>query len=216
MEENKNALPEEPVALPAEQEKAPVGVSFTDGAALNKLYKNAVVLSKSSLLPERFRNKPEDILILIDMSSRMRVSLYALSQALYLVHGTSGITGQFCISLVNSCGRFQPLSFVFVGTEGERDYGCYAITTRIADGIVCKSTTITVQMAVDEGWMRNTKWKTMTSQMLMYRAAAFFARVYCPDVLCGMYTTEELHDVYGESQEQKPKRKITFADIEEV
>ena len=216
MEEVKNALPDETTALPAEQGKAPLGVSFADGAALNKLYKNAVVLSKSSLLPERFRNKPEDIMILIDMSSRMRVSLYALSQALYLVHGTSGITGQFCISLINSCGRFRPLSFVFVGTEGERDYGCYAISDRIADGVVCKSTTITVQMAVDEGWMRNTKWKTMTSQMLMYRAAAFFARVYCPDVLCGMYTTEELHDVYGEAEQQKPKRKFTIESVEEI
>ena len=35
----------------------------------------------------------------------------------------------------------------------------------------------------------------MKQQMYMYRAAAFFARTFCPDVLNGVYTKEEIMDI---------------------
>ena len=35
----------------------------------------------------------------------------------------------------------------------------------------------------------------MPEQMLAYRAASFFARVYCPEALMGAQTVEEVEDV---------------------
>lgn len=87
------------------------------------------------------------------------------------------------------------------------------MATRLSDGVICKGTVITLQMAVNEGWMRNSKWKTMTSQMLMYRAASFFARTYCPEVLMGLQTVDEVRDVNGEEFTDKPKTKITLDDV---
>ena len=43
----------------------------------------------------------------------------------------------------------------------------------------------------------------MPEQMFMYRCAAFFARAYCPDVLNGLQTAEELRDVNGYEAEKK-------------
>jgi hypothetical protein len=37
----------------------------------------------------------------------------------------------------------------------------------------------------------------MPVQMMMYRAAAFFARAHCSDVLLGIPTYEEVQDVRG-------------------
>jgi hypothetical protein len=34
----------------------------------------------------------------------------------------------------------------------------------------------------------------MPEQMLRYRAAAFFARIYAPDITLGMQTSDELRD----------------------
>ena len=49
-------------------------------------------------------------------------------------------------------------------------------------------------MAKAEGWTSNPKWRNMPELMLAYRASAFFARVYCPEALMGVQTTEEIYD----------------------
>jgi hypothetical protein len=44
----------------------------------------------------------------------------------------------------------------------------------------------------------------MPEQMLRYRAAAFFARIYAPDITLGMQTSEEMRDI-------EPVRNVTPA-----
>jgi hypothetical protein len=53
-----------------------------------------------------------------------------------------------------------------------------------------------MEMAEAEGWVKRTgsKWKTMPELMLNYRAAAFFGRLYAPDILNGMQTVDEVTD----------------------
>jgi len=213
MEENAVVKVEE-TALEEQVNKPGAGLAYLDGKELNRIYKNAAILAKSSLLPQRYQNKPEDVMILLDMCSRMGISLFALAKGTYPVHGEISVTGQFCIQLINGSGKFTPLDFVFVGEPGQNDYGCYAIATRKGSGTVCKSTTITLQMAKDEGWIRNSKWKTMTDQMMMYRAASYFMRVYCPELTLGMYTQEELEEVYGVEEKQKKKTRLTLSPVE--
>jgi hypothetical protein len=66
--------------------------------------------------------------------------------------------------------------------------------TRISDGETVKGTTVTMAMAKAEGWTSNSKWRNMPEQMLGYRAASFFARMYCPEALMGLQTYEEVID----------------------
>lgn len=47
------------------------------------------------------------------------------------------------------------------------------------------------------------KWKTMPEQMLKYRAASFFARVECPNILMGFQLAEEIEDVHGTREKVK-------------
>ena len=56
-----------------------------------------------------------------------------------------------------------------------------------------ESTPITMEMAVKEGWYQKngSKWQSMPEQMLRYRAASFFGRIYAPDLLMGLRTQEE-------------------------
>ena len=52
---------------------------------------------------------------------------------------------------------------------------------------------------------------TMPEQMLKYRAAAFFARTECPEVLMGFQTAEEVQDVNGYDE---PEKKFTVITLE--
>ncbi|WEH90033.1 hypothetical protein PX669_07425 [Acinetobacter soli] len=59
-----------------------------------------------------------------------------------------------------------------------------------------ESSKITIEMAVKEGWYtkEGSKWQTMSEQMLRYRAASFFGRVYAPELLMGLRSAEEEQD----------------------
>lgn len=39
------------------------------------------------------------------------------------------------------------------------------------------------------------KWRTMPKLMLAYRAAAFFGRLYAPELLLGIHSDDELNDI---------------------
>jgi hypothetical protein len=60
-------------------------------------------------------------------------------------------------------------------------------------------------MASAEGWLNKpgSKWKTMPGQMMRYRAATFFARAYCPDILLGYRTKDEVQDISGYEEDGK-------------
>ena len=49
----------------------------------------------------------------------------------------------------------------------------------------------------------NPKWTTMPELMLRYRAASFFARTYCPDVVMGFSVEGEAEDIVAAEQEAK-------------
>lgn len=73
---------------------------------------------------------------------------------------------------------------------------CKAYATDLKTGEVVYGTEISIKMAVQERWYTKSgsKWQTMAEQMLKYRAAAFFQRVYAPEISMGFHTSEEVED----------------------
>lgn len=193
---------------------------WNDKDALSQAYKAAQFLSESDLVPkDTYKGKPGNCLIALDVANRTGMSPLAIMQSLYVVQGKPVWSGQMCIALVNGCGRFTPLSFRWQGEHGQKEWSCTAVATRILDGVLCESSPVSWQMALDEGWVNKngSKWKTMPAQMMTYRAGAFFARVYCPDVLLGIYTKDEMEDVYGPATApERAKKTITIETNDEV
>ena len=198
--------PAEETGLPASQEPVTLSVAvptavtmWNDAKMMNLSFRTARMLSTSALVPDAYRNSPENCLVAIDIANRMGISPLMVMQNLYVVKGKPSWSGSFCAAAINGCGRFSPLEFVFVGEPGQPSHGCYASAVRLSNGSRCISDTVTMQMAKSEGWIgkNGSKWLTMPVQMMMYRAAAFFARVHCPDVLLGIPTREEVQDVKG-------------------
>lgn len=195
-------------AVPTPVQGRPLPLSYMDSTAMNKVAKTAQTLSRCELLPDMYRGKWENVMMAMDIASRTNMGLMMVCQNLYIVKGKPAWSGSFCAAAINGCGKFTPLEYVFVGEEGTASYGCFARATRRANHSDCVSETITMRMAQDEGWLgkSGSKWKTMPRQMMMYRAASFFARAHCPEVLLGIQTAEEVQDVRGYDE---PERKTT-------
>ncbi len=163
----------------------------------------AIALSKSSLVPEAYRgptNLP-NVLIAIELASRIGASVLMVMQNLDIIHGRPSWRAQFLIATVNACGRFTPLRYRFEGKLGTDDYGCRAWASDRATGEECIGPLITIGLAKAEGWFQRngSKWKTLPELMLHYRSAAFWARIYAPELSLGMNTREEVIDTYGEA-----------------
>lgn len=184
---------------------------WNDAKMMNMSFRTATMLAKSGIVPDSFRNSPENCLIAIDLGNRMDMSPLQVMQNLYVVKGKPAWSGSFCAGAIAGSGRFTPIEFCFVGQAGTPDFGCYVKSTRKSDGQVCRGTAVTMRMAKEEGWLDKpgSKWRTMPEQMMCYRAASFFAKAYCSDFLLGLPTLEEVQDVSG--YESREKTVVTLA-----
>ena len=168
---------------------------FEFGGNIERAWKFADVLSRSKIIPDTFQGNPASVLIALDMSNRMRRNPLEVMQAMYIVHGKPSFSSSFLISLINSCGYYEPLRFRFSGEGASR--ACVAWTVDKRTGEKVEGPEVSIGMAKSEGWYdkNGSKWKTMPEIMLRYRAASFFSRIYCPDLLGGFHSQEEAMDI---------------------
>jgi hypothetical protein len=83
------------------------------------------------------------------------------------------------------------------GTLKINDRSCVAWAYEKGTEDILEGPPASLEMAIKEGWYtkNGSKWVTMPELMLRYRAAAFFGRLYAPDILMGMHTEEEIEDI---------------------
>jgi hypothetical protein len=154
------------------------------------------MLVKSPMVPEHFRGDANlaNAVIALDMAFRMKVNPLLLMSQLYMVHGKPGLSAQLVIAVINCSGKFSRLRFKVTG-EGD-DMGCFASAREVDGGEELVGTRVTIGLAKKEGWFQKngSKWQTMPEQMLVYRSASFWGRMYAPEMLMGLQTIEELED----------------------
>ena len=175
-------------------------------------YKLASVFAKSSLVPQQYQGKTEDCAIAVDMAERMGVTPLMVMQNLYVVKGKPSWSGQACMSFIKA--KYGDAEPVYTGQRGTDTRGCFVRVTK-PDGEVIEGAEATIGMAKAEGWTSNKKWINMPELMLAYRAAAFFARVYCPEILMGVQVEGEVEDS-ERPQPQKAPDPFNVTNVEEI
>lgn len=195
------------VLVPVATEDVQMSFNTRDGFAL--IQRAAALLAASELVPDIFKKNVANTTIAMEMAVRIGASPLAVMQNLYIVYGKPGWSAQFIIAAINSTGKFSPLRFAMTG-EGD-DKGCVAWATENATKERLESPRVSIDMARKEGWLdkAGSKWKTMPELMLRYRAATFFGRLYAPEVLMGMKTTDEIVDITPENEIQPEKAPDT-------
>ena len=200
-----------------EQMISPIGEgsSFTNLVVFKEAYTIGKYFAQSSLVPRAYQGNPMDCAIAVDIANRMGVSPMFVMQNLYVVQGTPSWSGQACMGIIRGCGRYKDVKPVYTGKQGEDSWGCYISAKDIKSGEEIRGTEITIKMAKDEGWYgkSGSKWKTLPQQMLAYRAAAFFARVYAPNELMGFRVEGEAEDFNG--AKETSKATDIFAEVKQ-
>lgn len=153
------------------------------------------MLSASSLVPKEFQGNVANCAIGINIAKRLGADPFMVIQNIDVIHGRPSFRATFLIAMVNASGRFTPLQFRMEGEGQSRS--CVAHCTIRDTGESVEGPQVSMAMAKAEGWSSKTgsKWTTLPELMLRYRAAAFFARIYAPDITLGMHTSEEVRDM---------------------
>lgn len=204
-------IPQETAIAMQPQKPLPMmATMWNDTKMMNTAWKMGGMLAKSAIVPQNYRGKVEDCVIAIDIGNRLGISPIVVMQNSQVVQGNFTWKGSACRAFIDGCGKFKDSEYVEVGERGMDDWGIYLQATNTRTGKVVKGATVTIRMAKDEGWMNKngSKWKTMPEQMLRYRAATFFARSECPEVLMGFQTNDEIEDVKGVATEEHVTYRI--------
>ena len=190
-------------APPAQAAPTEVLQVFSGLAAFDAAQRMARALCSSTLVPKEYQGQQglANSLIALEIAGRMRLSPLVVMQNMTPIHGRPTWSSKFLIATVNASGRFSPLRFVFDNPQNPTR--CHAVATDKASAEVLEGETITLELARKEGWWsrkdrqgnETSKWQTMTGQMLRYRAAAWWANVYCPEIALGLITQEEALDI---------------------
>lgn len=177
--------------------------------------------------------------VALNMAHRMNADPLLIMQNLHIIEGRPSWSSPFIIASINSCGRYnsldyelsepsEPVDIEYIATEWikkqktevkktvtVRHQTCKAYTTEKSTGKRLESPLISIQIAIDEGWLtkKGSKWQTMPELMLRYRCASFFGRLYAPELLMGLQSTEEVEDFIQASQDGNGSYSVNVEDL---
>ena len=185
--------------------------------------------------------------VALNMAQRMNADPLMIMQNLHIIEGRPSWSSAFIIASINSCGRYSSLRFVlgepgeiievpYTVTEWVAPAGggkkrpneitktikvrhqtCMAWAIEKETGERLESPVVSIQMALDEGWLtkKGSKWQTIPELMLRYRCASFFGRLYAPELLMGLQTSEEVHDFIDAKPDDSGSFTVNLGDLQD-
>ena len=184
----------------------PATAMLFDQAMAARAWKAASLYASSDLVPSQFRNRPENVFIMMQLAVRTGQDLFMMLQNCYIVHGRPGFEAKYLIGQLHTSGKVKgTVRFEFSGEKGTDDYGCTAWVIDRETSERIDGPKVDWRMVKGEGWdkpkggrdgkpAQKSKWETMSDLMFRYRAAAMLIRTTYPDVTMGLQTREELED----------------------
>lgn len=179
--------------------------AFASMANFEIAQRMAKALSESDLVPKVYYKNLANCIVALEIAQRCQASVLMVMQNLFVIQGKPSWSSQYIIAALNSCGKFSPLRYK-IEDNGQK---CTAYALELDTKERLEGPAVSIAMAKAEGWYdkSGSKWKTMPDLMLRYRSAAFFGRLYAPEVLMGLRTREEDEDIIETTGKVLPAEK---------
>lgn len=194
-----------------------LGLMFAPPEVFQRGMGMAKLLVNSRLVPSHLTE--EACFIGLDIAMRTGQNALAVCQSMYEVGGRHGWRADYLIARAKA----QGLSIRWkVEDRGEREYGwrargkepagkaTFRLLTVTAYVLEDESMTaeVTTEMAAQEGWLSNPKYRSMLQRMLQFRSATFLVRDYLPDVSLGLPIVEEMETMTAEVVDVAPAAPV--------
>ncbi|WP_447870250.1 RecT family recombinase [Serratia fonticola] len=189
---------------------------LTNGDLFDRLMKISEVMAKSgAMVPQHFRDQPDACMAITMQAARWGMDPFVVAQKTHLVNGTLGYEAQLVNAIINSMaptkdrihfewfGPWENILGCFVEKTGKSGNKYIAPGWSLADekGVGVRAWATLkgedepreLLLYLSQAQVRNsTLWASDPRQQLAYLAIKRWARLYCPDVILGIYSDDEL------------------------
>ena len=212
---------------------------LTNADLFNRLLKISEVMANSgNFVPDHYRGKPDACMAVVMQAARWNMDPFAVAQKTFIV-GNSGVLGyeaQLVNAVINAMaptkdrihfewfGAWENIVGRFVKkTSGKgNDYIAPGWDLRDEAGVGVRawatlkgeSEPRELVLMLSQAQVRNsTLWASDPRQQLAYLAVKRWARLYCPDVILGVYTADEIDEREEKIINPAQAEKITLDEI---
>jgi hypothetical protein len=181
------------VTTPA-QIKSPInfGAQGVKLASLEDAFRFANAIVASGFAP-RGMEKPEAILVAIQLGAELGLTPMAALQNTAVINGRPAIYGDAALALVRASGLLESFAEEEVGEAGKDSFGVRVTAVR-RDGSKGSETFTVADAKAAKLWGKSGPWTDYPRRMLKFRARGFVLRDVFGDVLKGLRTAEEVRD----------------------
>lgn len=180
---------------PAAPQKSPIlaGNRGLELKSFDDFWRFATVLSASGLAPKGME-KPESIMIALQMGAELGLSAMASVQNIAVINGRPGVWGDSMLGICRASGVFDEEAFSEEVTgDGDKMIG------RVTVRRLPRGKAIQQEFSVDDAkkaglWGKAGPWTQYPKRMLKLRARSFALRDAFADILRGFPCAEEVQD----------------------
>ncbi|WOX99937.1 RecT family recombinase [Dickeya fangzhongdai] len=192
-------------------------IALFDSQYLNAISSFAQMMSQgAATVPRHLQGNAADCMAVAMQAAQWQMNPFAVAQKTHLINGVLGYEAQLVNAVISRSGvlasRFEyewygPWEKVIgkfnikKGDKGEYRVPGWSMADEEGIGIIIRatlrgeSTPRELDLLLAQARVRNsTLWADDPRQQLAYLAVKRWARLYCPDVILGVYTPDELED----------------------
>lgn len=192
-------------------------IALFDSQYLNAISTFAQIMAQgTATVPEHLQGNQADCMAVAMQAAQWQMNPFAVAQKTHLIHGVLGYEAQLVNAVITRSGvlanRFEydwygPWEKVVgkfqirKGDKGEYRVPDWTLADEMGIGIIIRATLKgedkprELNLLLAQARTRNsTLWADDPRQQLAYLAVKRWARLYCPDVILGVYTPDELEE----------------------
>jgi hypothetical protein len=150
------------------------------------------MLSKSTMVPKAYQNKPEDVLVAVQWGYELGLAPLQALQNIATINGKPSVYGDAAMALVQNSPVCEDVKEYFEGEGTSNPIAVCVAKRKNRTEVISK---YSVEDAKRAGlWSKQGPWTQYPKRMLQMRARGFALRDAFPDVLKGLITVEEAQD----------------------
>lgn len=185
-----------------------------DTAKFEHTYRIATVMAMASVLPDHLRDNNEqrrteaNCFLVVNQAFRWGFDPFAVAPETYVVGGKLGFQGKLIAAVVNArAGLKRRLDYTFAGSGDER---CVTVSGEFEG----EDQPRTITLRVRDAKTPNKMWTVDPDQKLVYSGSIKWARRYCPEIVLGVLTDDDLDRI--ESVAPTPAKPTGRKSLDDV
>ncbi|WP_368301361.1 RecT family recombinase [Kluyvera sichuanensis] len=206
-------------------EQAPNTISASNAVfnvqALGQLTAFADLMAQSAVtVPKHLAGKPADCMAIVMQAMQWGMNPYAVAQKTHLVNGVLGYEAQLVNAVISSSSAIQGRFHYEYGGDWEKiagqkdgrdELGLFIRVGAVLRGEADITWGEPIYLA-DITTRNSPLWKTAPKQQIAYLAVKYWARLYCPEVILGVYSPDEV-EPRAEKEINPAPQRISLAEI---